>query len=179
LPSKTLLLDLTLNKEKLFDQLKKDARYPLRKSNQLSVISYQLNNIKKFRETWSKSVGLKRYIPKLENLLSLKKVFKDKSLFITDVNKNSGAIFLISDKTAYYWQAFTNKEGRKAFAQYKIVWEGILWAVDMGAKVFDFEGIYDERFPNKSWLGFSHFKKSFGGRVVEYPGAFVKLRFPI
>ena len=89
-------------------------------------------------------------------------------------DNSSGAIFLIGDKTAYYWQAFTNKEGRRALTQYKIVWEGILWAKAHGAKIFDFEGIYDERFPNKRWKGFSHFKKSFGGYEINYPGAFVK-----
>ncbi len=75
---------------------------------------------------------------------------------------------------AYYWQAFTGTFGRKNQTQYKIVWEGVLWAKKKGVKVFDFEGIYDERFPNKSWRGFTHFKKSFGGYEVEYPGAFVK-----
>ena len=44
----------------------------------------------------------------------------------------------------------------------------------MGAKILDFEGIFDERFPNKKWKGFTHFKKSFAGYEVEYPGAFSK-----
>jgi len=87
----------------------------------------------------------------------------------------AGAIFLIGDEISYYWQAFSNNEGRKNFAQYRIVWEGILWAKKQGAKIFDFEGIYDERFPNKNWKGFTHFKKSFGGYEVEYPGAFIKI----
>ena len=39
-----------------------------------------------------------------------------------------------------------------------------------GKKVFDFEGIYDERFPLISWKGFTRFKKGFGGIEVEYPG---------
>jgi len=90
----------------------------------------------------------------------------------------AGAIFLLGDKIGYYWQAFSNKEARRLQAQYKIVWEGILWAKKRGAKIFDFEGIYDERFPDKSWLGFTHFKKSFGGHEVEYPGAMLKSKFP-
>jgi lipid II:glycine glycyltransferase (peptidoglycan interpeptide bridge formation enzyme) len=57
-----------------------------------------------------------------------------------------------------------------------MVWYGILWGKKRGAKMFDFEGIYDSRFPNKSWLGFTHFKKSFGGKEVEYPGCFVKTK---
>jgi lipid II:glycine glycyltransferase (peptidoglycan interpeptide bridge formation enzyme) len=41
-------------------------------------------------------------------------------------------------------------------------------------KLWDFEGIYDERFPNKDWLGFSHFKKSFGGSEILFPGSVTK-----
>ncbi|KKU22795.1 MAG: FemAB domain protein [Candidatus Woesebacteria bacterium GW2011_GWF1_46_13] len=134
----------------------------------------QQNTIGLFREGWKRAVKWKRYVPPFSHLLALKKLFKENSLFLVTPNYSSGTIFLIGDKIGYYWQAFTNKEGRKILAQYKIIWEGILWAKKMGARIFDFEGIYDERFPNKSWLGFTHFKKSFGGYEVAYPGTFVK-----
>ena len=42
----------------------------------------------------------------------------------------------------------------------------------------DLEGVYDERFPNKKWLGFTHFKKCFGGKEKEYPGTYTRTRFP-
>jgi lipid II:glycine glycyltransferase (peptidoglycan interpeptide bridge formation enzyme) len=48
----------------------------------------------------------------------------------------------------------------------------------MGCKIFDFEGIYDSRFPIKSWLGFTHFKKQFGGNEIAYPGCYIKFRLP-
>jgi lipid II:glycine glycyltransferase (peptidoglycan interpeptide bridge formation enzyme) len=99
-------------------------------------------------------------------------------LLLLDANDTSGAIFIVADNMGYYWQAFTNKQGRQSLAQYKIVWEGILWAKKRGARVFDFEGIFDERFPNKSWQGFTHFKKSFGEDEVNYPGCFVKNLLP-
>ena len=117
----------------------------------------------KFRNTWRKAVGLKRYVPPLSHLLALKKSFGKNVTFLAF--RDSGAIFLKTREIAYYWQAFTGKEGRKSEIQYKIVWEGILWAKRQGAKIFDFEGIYNERFPNKSWLGFTHFKKSFGEMI--------------
>jgi lipid II:glycine glycyltransferase (peptidoglycan interpeptide bridge formation enzyme) len=79
---------------------------------------------------------------------------------------------------AYYWYGFTNDEGRTSLSQYTLLFQGILWAKKQGCKVFDFEGVYDPRFPNKSWLGFSHFKKSFGGYEVIYPGCYTKFRLP-
>ena len=119
----------------------------------------------------------RRYVIPLNNLKNLKNSFNKNCLFLVNKQNTAGAIFLYSNKTVYYWQAFTDKNARKELVQYKIVWEGILWAKKRGAVTFDFEGIYDERFPNKKWKGFTHFKKSFGGSEIKFPGAFSKRRF--
>jgi lipid II:glycine glycyltransferase (peptidoglycan interpeptide bridge formation enzyme) len=179
LPTKTLHLELTHPQESLINQMKKDARLAIGKNDQLPIYNYQLRDLEKFRTTWKSAVGLKRYVPPLKNLRSLKKSFRKNCLFLLTKDGSAGAIFLMGDKIVHYWQAFSNQKGRKTLAQYKIVWEGILWAKKHGAKIFDFEGIYDKRFPNKKWKGFTHFKKSFGGYEVSYPGAFVKTRLPI
>lgn len=188
LPSKTLCLDLTKSKEKLFAGLKKDCRQAIKKTKYFDgKAGYSLSTsypLEEFRKVWKRAVGWKRYVPPLDHLNALKEAFGNNCLFLgtglprRSAGAEAGAIFLIGNKAGYYWQAFTDSKGRKAQVQYKIVWEGIFWAKKKGAKVFDFEGIYDPRFPNKSWLGFTHFKKSFGGYEVEYPGAFVKNLLP-
>jgi lipid II:glycine glycyltransferase (peptidoglycan interpeptide bridge formation enzyme) len=178
LPTKTLQLDLTKTKKDLSNQLKKDARYSIRKAKELRARNCELGDIKKFRNAWKKAVSFKRYVPPVSQLKALKKSFGNNALFLKTETDSAGAIFLLADKIGYYWQAFSGQEGRRQLAQYELVWEGILWAKKQGAKVFDFEGIYDERFPNKRWKGFTHFKKSFGGHEVEYPGAFVKSLLP-
>jgi hypothetical protein len=179
LPTKTLIINLTKSKRELLRGLKKDARYALNKTN--STKFSEVKNLKEFYDEWKRSVGIKRIIPTVVELRALKNTFLSSSLLLTSHNDNgtmmSGAIFLISESTAYYWQAFTNPEGRATLAQYRLVWEGILWAKKKGCRTFDFEGIYDLRFPAKSWLGFTHFKKSFGGSEVKYPGTFVKTVF--
>ena len=169
LPTKTLLLDLTKSEKVLFRSLEKDARSAVVKNKKMKI---EKSSVENFYGSWKKAVGLRRYVPPLNHLKALKKSFKKKVVFL--VHQDSGAIFLSGEGIAYYWQAFTGRGGRKSLTQYKIVWEGILWAKNKGAKIFDSEGIYDERFPNKSWKGFTHFKKSFGGYEVEYPGTFVK-----
>ncbi|MCJ7805325.1 peptidoglycan bridge formation glycyltransferase FemA/FemB family protein [Patescibacteria group bacterium] len=176
LPTKTLQLDLTQTEKKLLGLLRKDTRRAVRQNENIAT---GFASPEDFRNAWKRSVGLKRYVPPLAHLKALKKSFKKNSLFIMTADGSSGAIFLLADGIAYYWQAFANKEGRKKLYQYKVVWEGILWAKKKGARIFDFEGIYDERFPNKTWLGFTHFKKSFGGYEVEYSGAFVKSRIAL
>jgi hypothetical protein len=175
LPTKTLILELVRSEKELLKGMKKDARRVVGGYVTPDIAFYKyekLNTMGCFHEVWRGAVGIKKYVPPLSHLQSLKKSFKDNALFL--IYKDAGAIFLIADEIAYYWQAFNGKIARKNLYQYKIIWEGILWAQKNGAKIFDFEGIYDERFPNKSWLGFTHFKKSFGGYELKYPGTFVK-----
>lgn len=197
LPSKTIQIDLTQSQEKIFANFKKHTRQAVRKvydserpegvegGRGVTIKEYSTpNEIKIFRKAWKKSVNFNRYVPSLNSLLNLRKSFpQNKSLFLASHNISSriigGALFTRSlHDFAYYWYGFTNKEGRSSLSQHSLLWQGILWARKQGCKIFDLEGIYDSRFPNRSWLGFSHFKKSFGGVEVLSPGCYTKFRFP-
>ena len=193
LPSKTIHLDLKRSETDIFRSFSKETRYSIRKGEGLIVKDYSTpEKIKLFREAWKSSVNFNRYVPSLESLLKFRKSFPQSySTFLTSHNKSGdiigGALFTRSSHDfgynkgtsyAYYWYGFTNKEGRTSLSQYSLLYSGILWAKRMNCKKFDFEGIYDERFPNKSWLGFTHFKKSFGGLEVSYPGCYTKFRLP-
>jgi lipid II:glycine glycyltransferase (peptidoglycan interpeptide bridge formation enzyme) len=186
LPSKTLQIDLTQSKEKIFANFTKDCRYNIRRGEKIKVKVYSTpDEIRKWREAWKSSVNFKRYVPPADQLINLRKSFPaNYSLFLASHNMSGriigGALFTRSSHDfGYYWYGFTNDEGRTSLSQYSLLYQGILWAKKQGCKVFDFEGVYDPRFPNKTWLGFSHFKRSFGGYEVEYPGCYVKNRLPI
>ncbi len=190
LPTKTIHLNLVQSVKGIYRNFSKDCRYSIRKGEGYKIKEYSTpTQIKIFHEAWKKSVNFKRYVPSIQSLLELKKSFpQSKSLFLASHNKAGsiigGAIFTISSHGAsnyitYYWQGFTNYEGRTSLSQYSLLYQGILWGKKMGCKVFDFEGIYDDRFPNKSWLGFTHFKKQFGGTEILYPGCYIKFRLPI
>ncbi len=140
------------------------------------------NDIKVFHQLLRKNCRLGRFFTfPLKHLKALEKTFKKNFLLLLALDKNkkplAGAVILYSPKAAYYYLAATSKEGRKLLAQYPIVWEAIKESKKAGKTIFDMEGIYDERFPQKNWLGFSHFKKSFGGQEVKYPGCFSKRFF--
>lgn len=179
LPAKTIHLDLTQPKKKILAQMKKDARYEIRKAKRKEIQLIKVQDLAKFHQAWKKSVDWQRYVPSLKSLQHLKKAFGEKAVFL-GIGKPliAGTVILMANKTAYYYYAFSSKEGRRKSAQYLLVWEAIKLAKKQGCKIFDFEGIYDERFPIKSWKGFSHFKRSFGGKEIEYSGCFVKYRFP-
>jgi len=180
LPTKTLTLDLKQNEEKILAQMKKDARYAIRKAKKSPLQIIKPASSRKFHRAWKKSVNWQRYVPSLKSLQKLKKAFGKNVLFLQANppagGSIAGTVILIADNRAYYYHAFTSKPGRKTLAQYLLVWQAIKLTKKAGCQIFDFEGVYDERFSNKSWLGFSHFKKSFGGKEVKYPGCFVNSR---
>jgi len=204
LPAKTIHLDLTQSEEKILAQMKKDARYEIRKAKKEAIQLIKVQDLERFHQAWRESVGWRRYVPSLKNLKALKKSFGKNAIFLTVESQTqntsevklsltsedtsevkgkrqkiiAGTVILIAGKTAYYYYAFSSKEGRRKSAQYLLVWEAIKLAKKRGCQIFDFEGIYDERFPIKSWKGFSHFKKSFGGKEIEYPGCFVRYCLP-
>ena len=175
LPTKTLHLNLT--KPLKFN---KETRRCIKIGDRVKIKKVSsLSDLKEFRRAWKKSVKFTRFVPGTEQLINLRKSFPGKySLFIASHNINAGAIFIRTKDIAYYWQAFTSNEGRTSLSQYSLLYQGILWAKKQGCKIFDFEGIFDPRFPNKSWLGFTHFKHSFGGYEVTYPGCYIKTNWP-
>lgn len=178
LPSKTLILKLK-NKEFIYKNLKKNTKYGIRKSANLPIV--QNPNLTIFHDSWKSVAGFSHYVPSVSTLASLQTNLGTNMIILASHNNmsrknifNTGSIFLLSDDTCYYWQSFSNKIGRSSLAQYSILWNGILWGILRGAKYFDFEGIYDSRFPNKAWLGFTYFKKQFGGTEIKYPGAYYR-----
>ncbi|KKU10110.1 MAG: FemAB domain protein [Candidatus Woesebacteria bacterium GW2011_GWB1_45_5] len=185
LPTKTLRIGLTQPKEKIFKSFKKDTRASIKRGGAIEIKEYSTpDEITKWREAWKNSVKFNRYVPSADQLINLRKSFpSNHSTFLASHNISGriigGALFTRSSHDfAYYWQAFTNKEGRTSLSQYPLLYQGILWAKRQGCKFFDFEGIYDSRFPNKDWLGFTHFKKAFGGYEISYPGCYIKNIIP-
>lgn len=82
----------------------------------------------------------------------------------------AGILLLMYNKIAYYWFASALKRGKQLFAPTLLVWEALKLAKKRGCTVFDFEGIYDSRFPKaaESWKGFTKFKEGFGGKIITY-----------
>jgi len=188
LPSKTLCIDLTKTIKEINKDFKRNIRVGVKRGEAFKFKSYSTpSELKTFHDAWKNSVKFDRYVPSLESLLNLRKSFNGKkSLFLASHNISGriigGVIFTISSHgvsnyITYYNYGFISDEGRSTLSMAGLLYQGILWGKKMGCKTFDFEGIYDERFPNKSWLGFTRFKKSFGGYDVLYPGTYTKINW--
>lgn len=199
LPSKTIHIDLKLAEDELFNQIKKKTRYGIRLAKKQGVCVAQSKDINLFVRMWQKSARkrgmwfpLKKEITALWNAFGPKAhiLFAYKNHPIHDTQytiqdlPTAGVLLARSPDTAYYMYAFSTKEGNRLSAPTLLVWEAIKLAKNPpaggGCKIFDFEGIYDERYPQtKNWKGFTRFKEGFGGKTVIYPKALVRYYNPL
>lgn len=170
LPTKTITIDLNKSEKDLWRDLSNNAKRIIKRKDGVVVKKVRgerfLREWKKSNNTWSWSfVKYKKIIEAFGNKADM---------FISKKGNKwlSGILILKSSDTCFYFQTWTNKEGRDLGSHYKLVWEAMITAKREGFCYFDFEGIEDSRFPRKSWSGFSEFKKKFGGREVLFPGCF-------
>lgn len=177
LGTKTLRVDLRPRTEEIFNSFKKDCRYILRKvlNTRYSVLK---NNFHNFYKIWKESAKRKNlWIPKEKDYHSLIECF-GRNVFCITIGGEAGALILICKKTAFYYYAGATGPGTQGNLPYLSVWQAMGEAKKRGCLIWDFEGIYDPRWPNKGWAGFTHFKKSFGGKEFSFPGSFKKWCWP-
>ena len=74
------------------------------------------------------------------------------------------------DGVRYYAHAAADYEHRKLRAGTVLLVQMILDAARAGQQTFDFWGITTSTDPQHPWAGFTQYKKSFGGRQVDYAG---------
>ena len=160
------------------------TRYNIKLAKKKGLKVTKSRDIGQFADFWQKCAR-SRHKVQLPQKKEIKSIFKafgiNGDIFIaTQESKWVAALMTIkAEKVTYYMYAATNSTGKKLFAPTALTWEAILHAKSRGVKVFDFEGIYDERFPIKTWKGFTKFKKGFGGYEIEYPGAYTKYKLPL
>jgi len=183
LPSKTWCLDLTKSEKKLLSEMHYKTRYNIRLARRLKIDVKNSKDIESFADFWQECAKVQRgmFLSQKKEIIELYKAFGEKAHLILAFENQallSGILMVRTRDTAYYMYAASSKLGKKLFAPSLNTWETICIAKKVGCKVFDFEGIYDERFPFKSWVGFTRFKKSFGGKELEYPGPYSKYFLP-
>jgi lipid II:glycine glycyltransferase (peptidoglycan interpeptide bridge formation enzyme) len=181
LPTKTLQIDLTKSQKEILNSFSSKTRYNVRNVAKRRIEVVESKNILDFTNFWRQNFEKKRFpiLSQQKNIIALSKSFgkKSKILLAKKGDQTIASFFLLSyDKVEYYMYAASSDAGRSNFAPTLLTWHAILFAKKSGCKTFDFDGIYDDRFPIKSWLGFTKFKKGFGGKEIQYPGRFIKTK---
>ncbi len=172
LPTATLRLDLTSNHDKLWRELSTNVQRILTKQ---TVVQIDQACPQEFLKSWQKEAKL--WPLSERSLHALQTSFQDNcELLVSRFHQQivSGLILLKTDDRAFYYQTWTSPLGRSLNAHFYLVWEVIQRLKKEGLHYFDFDGVWDPRFPIKSWRGFSQFKQKFGGELVQYPGCFTR-----
>jgi len=172
-----LVIDLTPAEEQIFRSLKsKTTRYNIRFGQKAGLEFENLDiignkEIEIFYGLAQKSAQRdgfanydKDYFSKLFSISGKELTIK---LFFA---KHQGSyivanIFVFFGKTAVHLFGGFDHEFRSLMAPYFMHWNQMIFAKNkMNCEVYDFWGI-DE----KKWPGVTHFKRSFGGKEIEYP----------
>jgi lipid II:glycine glycyltransferase (peptidoglycan interpeptide bridge formation enzyme) len=173
LPSKTIWLDLTKSEAQLLKEMHPKTRYNLKKVQPVAIIpghKIQKPQLKKFYEIYRKNCRRQKFWGlNFNQLKSLLRCFGEKAWLLA--TNEGGLTILIYDKVAYYSHNGASQEGKRKFVPTLLAWEAIKLAKKLGCKRFDFEGIDDRR-----WPGFTRFKRSFGGKEIEYRGSLSRFR---
>ncbi len=174
-PTTNYLVDLRQKKEDIFRNFSEAKRRGVRRALKNKILVRESHDISAFIK-----IRQHQYLPvwflvggDMQKLWQLLYPKNASLLLAYDPSNNkpvAGILLLIYDTQAYYWFASSLPIGKKMFAPTLLVWEAIKHAKKRGCKIFDFEGIYDERFPkaSRTWKGFTKFKEGFGGEKVVY-----------
>ena len=194
-PTKTLWIDLTKKESQLLKEMKPKTRYNLKKAQKHSgsgrkdspgvknkvIIGNKITTkqLESFYRLWSRNKPHDWFFkPSFYELSSLIGSFKNKCFFVSCLQGDAlqaGSLILTSKNMAFYWHNCSTKEGKKLFAPTLCTWEAIKESQKRKLKVFDFEGIWDERYPklNQGWKGFTRFKLGFTSyecrNIIKYP----------
>lgn len=182
--AKRLAVDLAKTESELLKSFSRKTRQYINLAKRSGVTVIQSNDIdlcyRLYLET-AKRNGFKPVPFADVNIRTkvFKKAKKARLFFALAKDKKAIATLLVllnpAEKLAFCAVAGTSDVQRNLRASYLLHWKGMLFVKKLGYKVFDFDGIYDDRsLATRNWGGFTQFKKGFGGEEISYLGAYVK-----
>lgn len=175
LPAKTIIVDLTSSEDSIFSRFSEAKRRAVRKAQKMGVVVEESGDIKNLIRVKNKSGGFFGFITTvgIDKLWGILAPRHATVLLAYSKNRSiiGGILLVFWEDTAFYWIAGATHEGKHVSAPTLLVWEALKVSKKIGAKFFDFVGVWDERTPHdhKDWLGFTKFKEGFGGSNVYYP----------
>ena len=166
-PHKTVVLDLTQSEDELLSHMHHKTRYNIRVAEKHGIEIRPSEDINIFWHLMQKtskrdqfSSHSREYYEKLMQLCTLYIAYKDEKPL-------AAAMVLTHGDRAYYLHGASDHEYRAMMAPYMLHWSISTKLQASNIKSYDFWGI-----DSKRWPGFTRFKLGWGGRTVEYPGAF-------
>ncbi len=170
-PSKTLILTLAGPEEEILARMHSKTRYNIRLAQKHGVKVSTSNDIEIFlfllHQTTKRDKFKAHADEYYRHLLSLGPSFV-KLYFAEYKNKILAANMMVFfGKTVTYLHGASSNQHRPVMAPHFLHWSIISQVKKDGYAYYDFWGI-----SQKKWPSLTCFKKSFGGRVVDYPGTY-------
>jgi lipid II:glycine glycyltransferase (peptidoglycan interpeptide bridge formation enzyme) len=191
-PTATRKIDISKPIEIIYSTFSENAKRNIKKAqkNNLKikmVLGKEDKQNKYFEQFYALQKSLtkmkKFYAPGYEESKKKYAALKSGSFFMFAYSNNTpiAAVWYGFDKNVVtYLQTGITQLGYDKLANYLLVLEGIKVAKKLHCRIFDFESIYDTRYPHESkrWKGYSEFKSRFHGEEVYYPPSWIKLYNP-
>lgn len=187
--SATIKIDITKNEEELFKSFSENAKRNIKKAQNRNleiktIFMKETKNWKYFNIFYSLLKNLSQmkhfYVPSYREYHDKMTAFKETSILLF-AYENSIPIAVVwyacFENVMAYFQTGITRRGYETLANYLLVWEGLLVGKKLHLSVFDFESIFDERFPNdvRQYKKYTEFKKRFHGELVLYPPPWIKI----
>lgn len=174
----TFVVDLTKNEEELFRNLNQKTRYNVRlaEKNNIFVETGDIESFVKLQKETAKRNGFylhpDAYYKTVFELFNEKKMARIISAKYKGRVLTSWMLFVFKD-VWYYPYGGSSSEHRNLMHSNLVAWEAIKLAKRDGGKIFDMWGALGKN-PNEKdpWYGFHRFKSGYGGKLIEYPGAY-------
>lgn len=194
--SSTIRIDLTRTEEQIMKSFSENARRNIKKAQKELVVNNKaltngnIDQVSRLFYSLYKSLGKtkKFYVPSYKETSAKMKAFQKTSTVLFAYPKNSNKDFPAAAlwvgncrNTAVYFHPGNTKMGYKLNANYLLVWEAMRLAKRQKMQFFDFESIFDPRYPKENirWKGYTDFKKKFGGQVILFPPSWIKFYSPV
>ena len=171
-PSKTLMVDLTKNQDKLLKEMHTKTRYNIRLAEKkgVRIAGSDISHFDIFWKLMSETEDRDQF--RLHSQDYYRKMLAQGGLikiFMAELNSKPivTGIFAFFGDTVTYVHGASSNQNRNVMAPYLLQWRIIKLSQELGYKSYDFHGIDEAK-----WPGVTRFKKGFGGEVVEYPGTY-------
>ena len=173
-PHRSVILDLDKSEEELLAAMHHKTRYNIKVAEKYGITSDRSDDFESFWKLMQKTSKRDKFgshpKPYYDALLHFESDHFHVGLILAkhEGKPVAGAILALMGNTAYYLHGASDHEFRSMMAPYALHWGIIKYLKDSGRYTqYDFWGIDAQKYP-----GVTRFKLNWGGRQVEYPGAF-------
>lgn len=174
-PEHTWVIDLTISQEDLLKGIEERKRKQWKNHEKKGVIIRKTKDAEEvgvLSEMLRKVGERNNFTPQDENHIKNQMKSGFATLYIAEFEGKPIAASLVydGDGVRYAVHAGADAEHKKLAAGTILSVEEMVEAQANGAREFDFWGMTTSEDPKHPWYGFTQYKKSFGGRQVDYAG---------